>query len=155
MAEYGANALQTVNPGESVVFTASPIPCNRGLIMHRDETGDFLLKGYVPGSCRCSCRNQNTANYEASFAANIAIPEGGTVGPISVAIAVNGTTVPYSTMIATPAAAEEFWNVARRVTVPIWKGCCQTVSVRNTSSQPILVENANIVFSRPDLYRSY
>ena len=98
---------------------------------------------------------QPTANYEATFGANIAIPTGGTVEAISVAVAVNGTTVPFSTMIETPAAVEEFANVARRVTIPIWKGCCQTVSVRNTSSQPILVENANLVISRPDLYRSY
>ena len=34
---------------------------------------------------------------------------------------------------------------------PIWMGCCETVSVRNTSDQPIQVQNANIIIRRPDL----
>lgn len=93
----------------------------------------------------------NTVNYDAEFGANIAIPTGGTVESISVAITVDGATVPSSQMIVTPAAVEEFFNVSRSVAIPIFKGCCETVAVRNTSEQPILVQNANIKFSRPDL----
>lgn len=156
MAEYGANALQTVPPGETVIFTSSPVPCEMGLVNHRDETGTFLLAGRSMGSCcrcrcRCRCRCSRSVNYNVTFGANIAIPTDGTVGPISVAITVDGATVPNSTMIETPAAVEEFSNVSRRVSVPIWKGCCQTVAVRNTSDQPILLQNANIVIERPDL----
>lgn len=58
-------------------------------------------------------------------------------------------------MIVTPAAVEEFFNVSVSKTIPIWNGCCQTVSVRNTSEIPILVQNANITFSRPDLVVTY
>lgn len=153
MAEYSANALQTVDPGESVVFTASPNPCQMGLILHRDETGDFSLSGWAPNNsgCGCRCRNNDTVIYDACFGANIAVPTGETVGEISVAIAIGGTTIPYSEMIVTPAAVEEFFNVSRCIGVPIWKNCCQTVSVRNTSTIPILVQNANIKFTRPDL----
>lgn len=150
MAEYGANALQTVPPGETVIFTSSPVPCEMGLVNHRDETGTFLLAG-IGANGGCRCRRSRSVNYNVTFGANIAIPTGGTVGPISVAITVDGATVPNSTMIETPAAVEEFSNVSRRVSVPIWKGCCQTVAVRNTSDQPILVQNANIVIERPDL----
>lgn len=151
MAEYGANALQTVQPGETVIFTSSPVPCNLGLVNHRDETGAFLLAGRsFTRSCGCRCRISRSVNYNVTFGANIAVPTGGTPGQISLAITVDGVTVPNSTMIETPAAVEEFSNVSRRVTVPIWKGCCQTVAVRNTSDQPILVQNANIVFERPD-----
>lgn len=32
--------------------------------------------------------------------------------------------------------------------VGIWSGCCESVSIRNTSAIPILVENANVIFSR-------
>lgn len=152
MAEYSANALQTVAPGETVIFTASPVPCNLGLVYHRDETGSFLLSGRTNRAQRqtCPCRTSNSVNYEVTFGANIGIPTGGTAGAISVAITVDGATVPSSTMIVTPAAVEEFFNVARRVSVPIWKGCCQTVAVRNTSDQPIEIQNANIIFERPD-----
>lgn len=149
MAEYSANAVQTVQPNLSVTFTDNPIPCKRGLIRHRDETGTFLLKGYVPQSA-CGCCD-NSADYFCMFGANIAIPTGGTVGDISLALAIDGSIIPSSTMIVTPAAVEEYFNVSVAVSAQIWRGCCETLSVVNTSDQPILVQNANIVISRPDL----
>ncbi len=155
MVEYSANVQQTVNPGETVIFTESSVPCTRGLVRHRDDTGNFLLSGYVPGYNRgCCCNRDNTANFLVDFGANIAIPTGGTPGSISLAIQIDGSTIPSSTMIVTPAAVEEFFNVSRAINVPIWRGCCESVAVRNTSDQPILVQNANILFSRPDLQMS-
>lgn len=153
MAEYSANLSQTVNPGETVIFTTTSVPCDMGLILHRDGTGSFLLSGFSrnQNGCCCCMRNRNTVNYDTTFGANIAIPTGGTVGDISLAITVDGATVPSSQMIVTPAAVEEFFNVSREIAVPIFKGCCETVAVRNTSDQPILVQNANIKFTRSDL----
>ena len=151
MAEFSANAVQTVNPGETIIFTENPVPCNRGLIRHRDDTGTFLLKGYVPRQFGCPCRRQQSANYLVDFGANIAVPTGGTVGAISVAITIDGSTVPASTMTVTPAAVNQFFNVSRAINAGIFAGCCESVAVRNTSDQPILVQNANIIFSRPDL----
>ncbi len=151
MAEFTANALQTVNPGEMIIFNSNPVPCRSGLVVFRAETGDITLKGYVPDFNNCPCCRQNFANYLVDFGANIAIPEGGTVGAISLAIAVDSISIPASTMIVTPAAAQQFFNVIRAINAAVLKGCCQSVSVRNTSSQPILVQNANIIISRPDL----
>lgn len=151
MAEYSSNALQTVNPGESVIFTESPVPCTRGLVRHRDDTGNFLLVGYVPGGRSCPCVRPQSAVYLVDFGANIAVPTGGTVEAISLAISIDGSTIPSSQMIVTPAAVEEFFNVSRAINAEIWRNCCETVTVRNTSDQPILVQNANIIFSRPDL----
>lgn len=151
--EYSNNAVQTVNPGESVIFTNSPVPCSRGLVRHRDDTGNFLLKGNVRrSSCGCC---PATANYLVDFGANVAIPTGGTVGEIDLAIAVDGGTIPTTEMSVTPAAVEEFFNVSDATIIPIWRGCCQTLTVRNISDQPILVRNANIIFSRPDLNVTY
>lgn len=157
MAEYSANAIQVVAPGESVIFTASPSPCRRGLVRHRDETGDFLLRGYAPNriGCCCGCRNDSAVEYFVDFGANISIPTGGTPGTISLAFAVNGSTLPATTMEVTPAAVDEPFNVSEATNVPIWKGCCQTLTVRNTSDQLIQVANANIVFTRPDLNVTY
>ena len=155
MAEYSANAVQIVNPGESIVFTATTTPCYRRFVQHSDGTGNFLLSGWVPSSNYCPCCNRNEpADYLVDFGANIAIPTGGTVGSISLAIAVDGGTIPVSTMIVTPAAVEQFFNVSRATTVGIFNGCCQTVTVRNTSDQPISVQIANIRFTRPDLVMS-
>lgn len=149
MAEYSANAVQTVAQNSTVIFTDSPVPCNRGLIRHRDESGSFLLRGYVARSS-CGCCPQS-AEYLAQFSANIAIPEGGTVEAVSLALAIDGAVIPSSTMIVTPAAVNEFFNISVAVNAQIWRGCCETLSVINTSTQPVLVQNANIVISRPDL----
>lgn len=144
MAEYSANVVQTVNPGETIVFTDTVELCRLGLVRHRDGTGNFLLSGNT-GNCRCPNRS---ANYFVDFGANIAVPTGETVGEISVALVLDGATVPASTMIVTPAAVEEFGNISRAMGVSVWGGCCETFSIRNTSSIPILVQNANVVFAR-------
>ena len=88
---------------------------------------------------------------QGEIGANIAIPTGGTVGAISVAITIDGATIPSSTMTVTPAAVEQFFNVSRAINAGVFAGCCESISVRNTSDQPILVQNANIIISRPDL----
>lgn len=140
MAEWSASAEQIVNPGETVTFTENPVPCRRGYVRHRDGTGNFLLSG--ANACGCN------VNYLVDFAANIAIAEGGEVEPISVALTVDGATIPSSVMEVTPAAVGDFFNVSRAINIPIWRGCCETVSIRNTSSQPISVTDANVIFSR-------
>jgi hypothetical protein len=156
MWEYTANELQTINPGETAIFTVSSSGRCNGMIRHRDGTGNFLLKGWTPfRGCGCCCNRSNSANFLVEFGANIAVPTGQTVGQISVAITVDGATVPASTMISTPAAVEEFSNISRAINIPIWNGCCESVAVRNTSDIPILMQNANIVFSRPDLNVTY
>ena len=153
MAEYSANAVQTVNPGETIVFTESPNPCSRGFVKHRDGSGNFLLSGWTPRkSCGCKAKS---AQYLVDFGANISIPEGGTVEAISVALTIDGATIPASSMIVTPAAVNEYFNVSRAVNADIWNGCCESLGVRNTSAQPIQVQNANIIFSRPDLAVTY
>ena len=158
LCEFSNNALQTINPNASAVFTETEVPCERGLILHRDGTGSFLAKGVVRNNigCACGCKqNSRTAKYLVEFGANIAVPTGETVGEISVAIAINGTVIPSSQMIVTPAAVEEFSNVSNAKVVEIYAGCCETISIVNVSNVPILMQNANIVISRPDLYMTY
>lgn len=161
MAEYSANAVQTVQPGQSVTFTTVTTPCNRGLIVPRLDAGSFLLRGWVPQSfnrsnCCCSCNNGvKVADYLVDFGANIAIPTGETVGPISLAITQNGTPITASNMIVTPAAVEQYFNVSRAVSAIVPCGCCQSITVQNTSTIPILVQNANLLITRPDLTMTY
>lgn len=147
MSEFSANAVQVVNPGETVIFTDSTVPNRNGLVRHRDDTGNFLLSGFIP---QPSCRLQS-ASYLVDFGANISVPTGGTAGPISLAFAIDGVTIPATNMIVTPAAVEQYFNVSRAANVEIWNGCCESVTIRNTSDQPIQVQNANIIFARPEL----
>ena len=147
-AEYSANAAQTVLANGSVIFTESPVPCNRGLIYHRDDSGIFRLANKFFRQNVCNCWRRNT-NYEVAFHANIAVPEGETIPAegISLAIAIDGDVDPSSTMIFLPAAVEDLGNVGTDIVVTVPCLCsCSSVSVRNTSTIPVTVQNANIIF---------
>ena len=99
--ELTANALQTVEANQNVLLTDTVV-CGNCSILHRDGSGLVTLRGIT---------NQCRARFKATFGANIAIPTGGTVEAISIAIAINGEPVASTTMIVTPAAVEEFSNV--------------------------------------------
>lgn len=150
-AEYSANALQMVAANAPVIFSESPVPCNRGLIFHRDESGSFLLANNATNTgngCGCGCRRIYETRYQVAFHANIAVPEdpAGTVEEIQLALAIDGEIDPSSIMRFTPAAVGEFGNVGADIIVSVPSLCrCSNVSVRNISTQPIEIQNANIV----------
>lgn len=147
-AEYSANAAQLVQPGGSVIFTESPVPCNRGLVYHRDGSGIFRLANKFFRQNVMNCWRRNT-NYEVAFHANIAIPEGQTAPEegIQLSISIDGEVDPSSTMISDVTTVETYDNVGADVIVTVPCVCgCSSVSVRNTSSIPVLVQNANIIF---------
>ena len=136
--EIVANALQTVEENGTVLFTDT-VTCGNCSISHRAGSGLVTLRGLT-------C--QNRARYKVSFGGNIAIPTGGTVEAISLAIAIDGEAVATTTMIVTPAAVEEFFNVFGAIFIDVPKGCCFTISVQNASSQAINVQNANLIVER-------
>ena len=139
MAEFTANAIQNVGVNQNILFTDTAV-CGNNSIVHREGSGLITLRGITATQCR--------ARFKVTFGANIAIPEGGTVGPISITIAINGEPISSTRMIETPAAAEEFNNVSRSVNIDIPAGCCSQISVENTSTQAIDVQNANIIVER-------
>ena len=136
--EIIANALQTVPANQNVYFTDT-VTCGNCAISHRDDSGLVSLRGLTT-----QCR----ARFKVTFGGNIAVPTGGTVGPISLAIAINGEAVRSTTMTVTPAAVEEFFNVFSAIFVDVPKGCCLTVSVQNISDIAIDVQNANLIVER-------
>lgn len=148
MAEYLANASQEVALNGPVLFTAS-IPCRRGYVYHEDETGVFILRGKT---------NQCFATYRVTFNGNVAIPEGGTVGPIAIALAVNGEPRVTSRAIFTPAAVGEYGNLTSTANIRVPQGCCFSLSVEYVNGSvddpafvptPVIdVVNANLVIDR-------
>ena len=136
--EITANALQTVGANQNVIFTETAV-CGSNSIIHREGSGLVSLRGIT---------NQCRARFKVFFSGNIGIPTGGAVGPISVAIAINGESVGSTTMIVTPAAVEQFFNVASAVYLDVPCGCCSQISVENVSTQPIEVQNANLIIER-------
>ena len=157
MAEFTYNPVQLVQPNQPVVLNTS-IACNRGYVLHRNESGIVTLRGVVNNSCG------NFARYQVTFNGNIAVPDGGTVGPISIALAIDGEPILTSRAIVTPAATatdppttENFFNVTSTAIITVPRCCCFNVSVENTSESAtpattpapaILVQNANLTVSR-------
>lgn len=136
--ELTANAIQTVAEGANVLFT-DEVTSGNCSILHRDGSGLVTLRGLT---------NQCRARFRVSFGGNIAVPTGGTVGPISIAIAVNGEPVAATTMISTPAAVEEYNNVFGAIFLDVPRDCCSQISVRNISDQDIEIQNANLIVER-------
>ena len=148
MAEYLANPVQTVALNAPILFNAS-IPCNKGYVYHEDETGVFILRG-ITSNC--------FARYQVTFNGNIAIPEGGEVTPIAVALAVSGEPRLTSRAIFTPAAVDEYGNVTSTALITVPKGCCFSLAVEYvdattddatvTPTPLIEVQNASLVINR-------
>lgn len=136
--EIIANALQTVPANQNVYFTDTVI-CGNCAITHRDDSGLVTLRGLT---------NQCRARFKVSFGANIALPTGGTVGPISLAIAVDGEAVRATTMTVTPTAVAQFFNVFSSVFIDVPRGCCVTVSIQNITTDDVNVQNANLIVER-------
>lgn len=136
-AELSNVALQTVAPQANVLFAETPVRDCRGQIVHREGSGIVTLRGAPNG-----------ARYKVSFGGNVAIPTGGTVGPISLAITIDGEALGSATMIVTPTAVDAFFNVFAAVFICVPCSCCVTVSVRNTTATAIDVTNANLIVER-------
>lgn len=157
MAEFTYNPVQTVQPNQPVVLNTS-IGCPRGYVLHRNESGIVTLRGIVNNSCGCFAR------YQVTFNGNIAVPSTGTVGPISIALALDGEPILTSRAIVTPAAVaadppttDNFFNVTSTAIITVPRGCCFNVSVENTSESAtpattpapaVLVQNANLTVTR-------
>jgi hypothetical protein len=136
--EITANALQTVEANQNVIFTETAV-CGSNSIIHREGSGLTTLKGLT---------NQCRARFRIFFSGNIAVPTGGTVGPISLAIAVDREAVGPTTMIVTPAAVEQFFNVASAIYLDVPCGCCSKIRVQNIGDEAIEVQNANLIVER-------
>lgn len=154
MAEFIKNEAQLVNPNQPVTLNTA-IGCNKGYVYHRNGSGIVTLRGIT---------NNCFARYQVTFNGNIAIPSTGTVGPIAIAVALDGEPILTSRAIVTPAAVateppttENFFNVTSTAIIDVPKGCCFNVSVENVSESAtpattpapaILVQNANLTVAR-------
>jgi hypothetical protein len=138
MAEFTSTTIQTVAAGQNLPLTETAIK-GSNCINHRAGAGNVTLRGLT---------NQCKALFKVSFGGNIAIPTGGTVGAISVALAVGGEALNSATAIVTPAAVDQYSNVFTAVFVEVPRGCCVTVALKNTSTQAISIANSNLIVER-------
>lgn len=137
--EIVANAIQTVAVNQDVLFTNTSV---RGCpsILHREGSGIVTLRGLANGQCR--------ARFRVSFGANIAVPEGETAGPVELTIAINGEGIPSSRMVSTPLDVDNYNNVSADIFIDVPIGCCTQLSIKNTGTIPVNVQNANMIVER-------
>lgn len=136
--EITANAIQLVQSNQNVLFTETAVAGNSSIV-HREGSGLVSMRGLT---------QQNRARFKVSFGGNIAVPAEETVGPISLAIAINGEAIPSTTMIVTPTVVDAYFNIFSAIFLDVPSGCCSQVSVKNISEIPVNVQNANLIVER-------
>ncbi len=133
MIEAVNTAVQTVEANGTIFFNSTSVKkgCS---VRHRQGSGRFVAL--------------QSGVYKVSFQANVAIPTGGTAGPISLDVTQDGESLAGSRMVSTPAAVDSYNSVSAVVLVEVYKCDSASVSVRNTSGVAINVQDANIVIDR-------
>lgn len=117
MAKVLTTTDQNVALNGTIPFDYVSIPCNKGCVVPI-TTGVLSLRGGANQSAR----------YEVKLQANVAVPEGGAVTPLALAITLNGVAIPDSVAIVTPTAVGDVWHINTSTTVTIPCGCCVSVS---------------------------
>lgn len=126
--------IQLVGTGDSVLFSSTRVMTGCA-VRHEAGSGRFVV--LKPGIYRV------TAN------ADIAVPTGGTVGPISIGLSQDGEGVIGAEGTVTPTVVDAYFNVAITSLVRVYGPCGNSVvSLVNTSDIDINVENASIVIDR-------
>lgn len=136
MAEYITASDANVALNGTIPFGTVSIACNTGNVIPL-AVGVLNLKG--------------NNRYNVKVKANVQIPTGGAVTPVAIGITVNGSIIPESVAIITPAAVEEytFINTDAVITVPC--GCCASVSavyVDGTEDDPATTPTPSIGIRR-------
>lgn len=122
MVQLSNSAPVTVAPGAAVPFNVVT-----------KNTNNCTCFNPLTGSVKMVSRG----TYQVSFSGNISGATAGT--PVQIAIAIGGTALQTGTMISTPAAANDFNNVAKNIYVP--NNCCDAdrVTVVNTGTTDVTI----------------
>lgn len=118
MAKYLTSTDQNTALNNTIPFDVVSIPCNKGCVIPL-AVGVLTLQG---------SDTNRFARYEVKLQANVAIPTGGEVTPLALAITLNGVAIPDSVAIVTPTAVEDVWHINTSTTVTVPCGCCVSVS---------------------------
>ena len=136
MAEF-TSTIQQVAAGQNAVLDVDVIKSR--CVSHRTGSGLICVD-----NSGCDCK---PARYKVFVKANISIPTGGTVGPISLGIALNGEIVQSSIATVTPAATGDEFSVATEEIINAGK-CPVNIAVRNPSTQTIQVSDLVVIVER-------
>lgn len=150
--ELIANGTQNVAPNAAVIWDTASV--SDGAVYFRPGSGAILLpsrasRTYV--GCGCNRRLLYT-EYLVEFHGNVAVPENGTVGPISFAVDIEGETYSPSIATSTPAATLQFNNIGASIIVRVPAICrCVKISMRNVGENQSSISNPNMLVTFQDV----
>lgn len=136
MAEF-TSTIQQVAAGQNAVLDVDVIKSR--CVSHRTGSGLICVD-----NSGCDCK---PARYKVFVKANISIPTGGTVAPISLGIALNGEIVQSSIATVTPAAAGDEFSVATEEIINAGK-CPVNIAVRNPNTETIQISDLTVIVER-------
>ena len=136
MAEF-TSTIQQVAAGQNAILDTDVIKSR--CVSHRTGSGLICVD-----NSGCDCK---PARYKVFVKANISIPTGGTVGPISLGIALNGEIVQSSIATVTPAAVGDEFSVATEEIINAGK-CPVNIAVRNPNTQTIQISDLTVIVER-------
>lgn len=136
MAEF-TSTIQQVAAGQNAILDTDVIKSR--CVSHRTGSGLICVE-----NSGCDCK---PARYKVFVKANIAIPTGGTVGAISLGIALNGEIVQSSIATVTPAAVLDEFSVATEEIINAGK-CPVNIAVRNPNTQTIQISDLTVIVER-------
>ena len=131
------STIQQVAAGQNAVLDNDVIRSR--CVSHRTGSGLICVD-----NSGCDCK---PARYKVFVKANIAIPTGGTVGAISLGIALNGEIVQSSIATVTPAATGDEFSVATEEIVNAGK-CPVNIAVRNPNTETIQISDLVVIVER-------
>lgn len=136
MAEF-TSIIQQVAAGQNAILDTDVIKSR--CVSHRTGSGLICVD-----NSGCDCK---PARYKVFVKANISIPTGGTVGAISIGIALNGEIVQSSIATVTPAATGDEFSVATEEIINAGK-CPVNIAVRNPNTQTIQISDLTVIVER-------
>ena len=145
MAEFTYIPDQTVPYRQAAMLNSTRFGCNRGRILHREGSGIVTARGITNNRC------SNYARYVVEYSGNISLPTGATVGPIGVAITIDGEPLLETYASTVPAAVEDSLHVSGFAEIAVPRGCCYNISIENLSPSTGTTPHPDIVLSNLNL----
>lgn len=136
--EITANAIQTVAANNNVLFTETAVPGNCSIV-HRAGSGLVNLRG-LTSQCR--------ARFKITFGANMAATSTEAEDPVQVVFTLDGEPINETTMIVSPSTVNRYNNISRSFFMDVPRNSNYIIAIRNTSTTPVAIQNANLIVER-------
>lgn len=136
MDKFAYAPVQTIAAGGNALLNPTDCCCCCDNTVRQTATGVIRLAGRY---------NRSITQYHVIFDANVAIPAGATVAPITLGITLDGVVLPGTIATVTPASAGDVWHIGVNDLINVMCGDAVTIAVQNLSGVDIEMRNAVLI----------